>query len=186
MTLNQAISIPSNIFNEYSDPSEDEFFDVFSSTSESDVVIDQSSVDQYSENDSNDVNIESQSESELSVSKDKIYKWSSIQPRQNVREQSLNIIRFKSGISQRITDRVYSPFSALKTFITDDIISKILESTNDFLQSRNKPNITIKDICLWIACNYYLGFMKSKNTSLQEAWNVTKGLLFLSKSNIIF
>lgn len=106
MTLNQAISIPSNIFNEYSDPSEDEFFDVFSSTSESDVVIDQSSVDQYSENDSNDVNIESQSESELSVSKDKIYKWSSIQPRQNVREQSLNIIRFKSGISQRITDRV--------------------------------------------------------------------------------
>lgn len=99
MTLNQAISIPSNIFNEYSDPSEDEFFDVFSSTSESDVVIDQSSVDQYSENDSNDVNIESQSESELSVSKDKIYKWSSIQPRQNVREQSLNIIRFKSGIS---------------------------------------------------------------------------------------
>lgn len=106
MTLNQAISNPSNIFNEYSDPSEDEFFDVFSSTSESDVVIDQSSVDQYSENDSNDVNIESQSESELSVSKDKIYKWSSIQPRQNVREQSLNIIRFKSGISQRITDRV--------------------------------------------------------------------------------
>ena len=106
MTPNQAISNPSNIFNEYSDPSEDEFFDVFSSTSESDVVIDQSSVDQYSENYSSDVHIESQSESELSVSKDKIYKWSSIQPRQNVREQSLNIIRFKSGISQRITDRV--------------------------------------------------------------------------------
>ena len=123
------------------------------------------------------------------LSKDKLFTYSDTVPQQRGRPTSSNNTPHLNGgtIPQNISARVSTPLSSLKLFITEDMITQILESTNSYLSKKGiNFKISCNDIWLWIGANTFLGIMKAKSASLKDMWNDETGIPYLKKCNVYF
>ena len=116
------------------------------------------------------------------ISKDKCFEYSHEPRANNRRISALNIFTETNRIPKSIKPRVTSPFEILKLFITSDIVTQILESTDVAMN----PPMTQEDFWLWIAANYVLGISKSKSASVREMFSTEFGLPILQKCKISY
>ena len=117
------------------------------------------------------------------MSKDKYFIYSKCVPEQRGRSSAQNTFSRPSALPKMVEKTVVSPFTALKKFISPDIVKQIVESTKAYAASKGKIFLFNEShFWLWVGANLFTGIMKGKNTSLEEIWNEKTGIPYLSKS----
>ena len=156
------------------------------SESESDIILS----DNLSESSSYSNNCEfiAQNEVKKFISKDGNYQYTTLTPKNRGRKMAQNIVKKPAGIPRFVNSRIFSPLSTIQQFLTEDIVNKIINSTNNYLEKNTNETfrLSLNDFWLYIGALFYLGIMKSKNSSSIDMWDKEKGIAYLSKRNNIF
>ena len=120
-------------------------------------------------------------------SKDKLFGYSTQVPNQVGRTQAHNLYSVGNYLPRSVDSRIYSPLSALKCLISQNIVDLVVNSTQTCLDSIGRSfNFTEKDFWSWIGENLFIWIMKGKNASLEGLWDVETGVPYLNKSNSYF
>ena len=112
-------------------------------------------------------------------SKDGLFEYSEIPSTSFRRTSNLNLFTAKPGLPKRTNALISTPLDALKLFISEEVVSQIIASTNLTLE---KP-LNTSEFWLWVAANLFLGVQKSKNASVEELFSSEYGFTYLK--NII-
>jgi hypothetical protein len=75
---------------------------------------------------------EEESRENCYLGRDKVTKWRSVQPTQNVRTRSCNVVTHLRGVKGRAKE-AKSAIDCWKCFISDDILEIITENTNKYI-----------------------------------------------------
>ena len=121
------------------------------------------------------------------LSKDGLFQFSLTPPSKRGRPLAQNQVTDQQGIPKNVSSKIFSPLSTFEQFITTDIIETILDSTNHYLAIHTQESFRLseKDLWLYFAALFYLGIMKSKNSSSADMWDKEKGIPYLSKCIIL-
>ena len=144
-------------------------------------------VSDYSSSDSDELPIDSPDngpETEF-VSKDKLFGYTRTVPSQRVRTSATNTFSRPNPLPTNVQNRIFSPFSAFKCFITQPIVDTIVQSTNHYAEINGISfSFTQNDFWRWVAANLFIGIMKGKTAALSELWEDVTGIPYLKKSKI--
>ena len=91
-----------------------------------------------------------------------------------------NQVTFAQSVKKSFAKRFFSPLGALKLFVTDEMVDRIIQSMNHYIKNKSESNFRITDLWLFFGALYYLGIMKGKNSTTAEMWNPEKGIPCLS------
>ena len=82
------------------------------------------------------------------VSKDGLFIFTRPSPSMSGRPISQNQVTFTQGVKKNSAKRLFSPLGALKLFVTDEMIDRIIQSTNHYIENKSQSNfrITEKDL----------------------------------------
>ena len=156
------------------------------SESESDIILS----DNLSESSSCSENCEriAQNQDKTFISKDGNFHFTTLIPKNRGRKMAHNIVKKPAGIPRFVNSRMFSPLSSIQQFLTEDIVNKIIDSTNAYIENNTNETfrLSLNDFWLYIGALFYLGIMKSRNSSSIDMWDKEKGIAYLSKRNNIF
>lgn len=122
------------------------------------------------------------------ISKDGQFNFSTSPPSKSGRPMNQNKVTETQGIPTTISKRIFSPLTAFEQFITADIVKIVLDSTNYFLTTRTSESyrLSCSDFWLYLGSLFYLGVMKSKNSSSEDMWDKDKGIPYLSSCRFLY